>query len=38
MRALTSVLTAGQYRTRDLAGTATTSEFADAICRAVETL
>jgi isocitrate dehydrogenase (NAD+) len=38
MRALTSVLTAGHYRTRDLAGTATTSEFADAICRAVETL
>jgi isocitrate dehydrogenase (NAD+) len=38
MRALTSVLTAGQYRTRDIAGTATTSEFADAICRAAEAL
>jgi isocitrate dehydrogenase (NAD+) len=34
--ALARVLTAGQVRTRDLGGTATTTEFTDAICRAVE--
>jgi isocitrate dehydrogenase (NAD+) len=38
MRALTSVLTEGQCRTQDIGGTASTSEFADAICRAVEAL
>jgi isocitrate dehydrogenase (NAD+) len=38
MRALTSVLTEGQCRTQDIGGTASTSEFADAICRAVEGL
>jgi isocitrate/isopropylmalate dehydrogenase len=36
MGALGSVLTAGQVRTRDLGGTATTAEFADAVCRAIE--
>jgi isocitrate dehydrogenase (NAD+) len=34
--ALQSVLTAGSVRTRDLGGTATTTEFTDAICRAIE--
>src|SRR5439155_21474046 len=33
MEALTRVLSAGQIRTRDLGGSATTTEFADAICR-----
>jgi isocitrate dehydrogenase (NAD+) len=32
-RALTTVLTDGQVRTRDLGGTATTTEFTDAVCR-----
>jgi isocitrate dehydrogenase (NAD+) len=35
MRAVTTVL-AGTVRTRDIGGTASTSEFADAICRALE--
>jgi isocitrate dehydrogenase (NAD+) len=35
MRALRGVLTAGAIRTRDLGGTASTLEFADAVCRAV---
>jgi len=35
MRALGSVLSAGQVRTRDLGGAASTLEFADAVCRAV---
>lgn len=34
--ALVSVLEAGAVRTRDLGGTATTLEFADAVCRALE--
>jgi len=34
--ALTSVLTDGRVRTRDLGGTATTTEFTDAICRQIE--
>jgi isocitrate dehydrogenase (NAD+) len=34
--ALDAVLAAGQIRTRDLGGTATTTEFADAICRELE--
>ena len=38
MRALGQVLTGGEVRTRDLGGTATTSEFADAVRRAVELL
>jgi isocitrate dehydrogenase (NAD+) len=33
MRALGAVLTAGAVRTRDLGGTASTLEFADAVCR-----
>jgi len=33
MEALRRVLSAGQVRTRDLHGTATTTEFAEAICR-----
>jgi isocitrate dehydrogenase (NAD+) len=36
MRAMTSVLAEGRVRTRDLGGTSTTTEFADAICRHVE--
>ncbi len=36
MRGLAAVLTAGRVRTRDLGGTASTTEFADAVCRAVE--
>ncbi len=35
MKALAAVLTAGKVRTRDLGGTASTFEFADAICRAL---
>src|SRR3989442_10483930 len=35
MDALERVLSAGQVRTRDLHGSATTTEFADAICRAM---
>ena len=38
MRALGAVLTGGEVRTRDLGGTATTSEFADAVRRALELL
>ena len=38
MRALTLVLAEGRHRTQDIAGTASTSEFADAICRAAEAL
>ena len=34
--ALGRVLTAGVVRTRDLGGTATTTEFTDAVCREVE--
>jgi isocitrate dehydrogenase (NAD+) len=34
--ALTRVLVAGAVRTRDLGGTATTTEFTDAICREIE--
>ena len=34
--ALTRVLAAGEVRTRDLGGTASTTEFTDAICREVE--
>jgi isocitrate dehydrogenase (NAD+) len=35
-RALTAVLTGSDVRTQDLGGTATTSAFADAVCRAIE--
>jgi len=35
MTALGTVLTAGAVRTRDLGGTASTLEFADAVCRAL---
>jgi isocitrate dehydrogenase (NAD+) len=35
MRALTAVLAEGRVRTRDLGGTASTLEYADAICRAL---
>jgi isocitrate dehydrogenase (NAD+) len=34
--ALTRVLRDGRVRTRDLGGTATTTEFTDAICREIE--
>jgi tartrate dehydrogenase/decarboxylase/D-malate dehydrogenase len=34
--ALARVLTAGQVRTRDLGGTASTTEFTEAICREIE--
>jgi isocitrate dehydrogenase (NAD+) len=34
--ALDQVLTGGEIRTRDLGGTATTTEFTDAICKAIE--
>jgi isocitrate dehydrogenase (NAD+) len=34
--ALRAILHAGEVRTRDLGGTATTVQFADAICRALE--
>ncbi len=36
MQALGSVLTAGTVRTRDLGGTASTMEFADALCKRLE--
>ena len=36
MQALSRVLSAGQVRTRDLHGSATTTEFADAICAAID--
>jgi isocitrate dehydrogenase (NAD+) len=36
MTALRQVLAAGEVRTRDLGGTASTSEFADAVCRATK--
>ncbi|HEY8551339.1 MAG TPA: isocitrate dehydrogenase (NAD(+)) [Vicinamibacterales bacterium] len=36
LQALREVLAAGQVRTRDLGGTATTLEFADAICRQIQ--
>ena len=35
MRALSAVLAVGRVRTRDLGGTASTLEYADAICHAV---
>ena len=35
MQALGAVLTARAVRTRDLGGTASTMEFADAVCRAI---
>jgi isocitrate dehydrogenase (NAD+) len=35
MAGLGTVLTAGSVRTRDLGGTASTLEFADAVCRAL---
>jgi len=35
MRALSAVLTAGAVRTRDLGGTASTMEFAEAVCKAL---
>ena len=37
LAALVGVLTTGGVRTRDLGGTATTTEFADAICHAIAT-
>jgi isocitrate dehydrogenase (NAD+) len=36
MAALGQVLAGGRSRTRDLGGTASTTEFADAVCRAIE--
>jgi len=36
MEALGRVLVAGEVRTRDLGGTASTTEFADAVRRAIE--
>jgi isocitrate dehydrogenase (NAD+) len=36
MRAVTAVLADGSVRTRDIGGTASTTEFADAICRAMD--
>jgi isocitrate dehydrogenase (NAD+) len=36
MQALSTVLTAGAVRTRDLGGTSSTMEFANAVCKAVE--
>jgi isocitrate/isopropylmalate dehydrogenase len=36
MQALEQALADGGRRTRDLGGTASTTEFTDAICRAVE--
>jgi isocitrate dehydrogenase (NAD+) len=37
MRALGDVLVAGAVRTRDLGGTASTTEFADSLCNALDT-
>jgi isocitrate/isopropylmalate dehydrogenase len=37
MRALGNVLTANRVRTRDLGGTASTMEFAGAVCQALDT-
>jgi isocitrate dehydrogenase (NAD+) len=34
--ALGRILAAGRVRTRDLGGTATTTEFTDAVCREIE--
>ena len=36
MSGLARVLAGGEVRTRDLGGTASTTEFADAVCRAIE--
>jgi isocitrate dehydrogenase (NAD+) len=36
MRALAAVLTAGAVRTRDLGGTASTLEFADAVSKTLQ--
>ena len=36
MRAVTSVLADGRVRTRDIGGTASTTAFADEICRALD--
>jgi isocitrate dehydrogenase (NAD+) len=36
MRAMTAVLAGGDVRTRDLGGSSTTTEFADAICHHIE--
>ena len=36
MQAMVAVLAAGHVRTRDLGGTSTTTEFADAICHHIE--
>ena len=36
MRAMTAVLAEGKVRTRDLGGSSTTTEFADAICHHIE--
>jgi isocitrate dehydrogenase (NAD+) len=36
MRGLAAVLTAGQVRTRDLGGSASTTAFADEVCRRIE--
>jgi isocitrate/isopropylmalate dehydrogenase len=36
MTGLGAVLTAGAVRTRDLGGTASTLEFADAVCREIQ--
>jgi isocitrate/isopropylmalate dehydrogenase len=36
MAGLSAVLEAGRTLTRDLGGTASTREFADAVCRAVD--
>jgi isocitrate/isopropylmalate dehydrogenase len=38
MQALGGVLAAGAVRTRDLGGSASTREFADAVCKAVEAI
>jgi isocitrate/isopropylmalate dehydrogenase len=35
MQAIGAVLTAGHVRTRDVGGTASTLEYADAVCRAL---
>ena len=36
MRAMVAVLASGKVRTRDLGGSSTTTEFADAICHHIE--